>query len=97
MARAARFPGPEGGYGEVSINQIHSCLLRRHGHIFRGPSPMNAVADKTQPNIYFSWPADLEYGKAASAGDEGRVYVPQLQSPWPDAVHVHVKVDSSFP
>jgi len=40
---------------------------------------MNAVADKTQPNIYFSWTADLDYGKAASAGDEGRVYVPQLQ------------------
>jgi len=53
----------------------------RHGHIFRGPSPMNAVADKTQPNIYFSWTADLEYGKAASAGDEGRVYVSKLVLP----------------
>ncbi|CAE7562026.1 unnamed protein product [Symbiodinium sp. CCMP2456] len=53
----------------------------RHGHIFRGPSPMNAVADKTQPNIYFSWTADLDYGKAASAGDEGRVYVSKLRLP----------------
>lgn len=36
-----------------------------HGNLFRGPSPMSAVADKLQPDtVYFSWTPDAKYGKA---------------------------------
>ena len=54
----------------------------RHGHIFRGPSPMSAVSDKVRPDtVYFSWTADVKYGKAGANGTEGRVYVSKLKIP----------------
>mmetsp|Transcript_21767 Transcript_21767/g.37264 ORF Transcript_21767/g.37264 Transcript_21767/m.37264 type:complete len:593 (-) Transcript_21767:1583-3361(-) len=51
-------------------------------HIFRGPSPMNAVADKTRGNVvYFSWTSDRKWGKTSNAGQEGRIYISKLELP----------------
>ncbi|CAL1141683.1 unnamed protein product, partial [Cladocopium goreaui] len=53
-----------------------------HGNLFRGPSPMSAVADKLQPDtVYFSWTPDAKYGKAGANGTEGRIYVSKMKLP----------------
>ena len=55
----------------------------KHGHVFRGPAPTSAVADRQKGDTaYFSWAADRMYGKADAAGSEGRVYVSKLKIPW---------------
>ena len=53
-----------------------------HGNLFRGPSPMSAVADKLQADtVYFSWTPDAKYGKVGANGTEGRIYVSKMKLP----------------
>ncbi|CAK9012932.1 unnamed protein product [Durusdinium trenchii] len=71
-------------YGPLTVSTI--CLPEliagpaRHGHLFRGPSPMQGVSDRTKADtVYFSWTADTKYGKRDAAGSEGRVYASKLK------------------
>lgn len=50
--------------------------------LFRGPSPMSAVPDKTSADtIYFSWTADREWGFADTNGMDGRIYISKAKVP----------------
>jgi hypothetical protein len=51
----------------------------KHRDLFRGPSPMNPVADPQDASvIYFSWSENLVVGET-EAGDQGRVHITKVR------------------